>query len=179
MDSLSKINKEVRNCKKCSLYKKAENPVPGEGPKNAKLFFIGVAPGKQEDLTGKPFVGRAGKFLDKLLKQNKIERKKIFITSVVKHFPPENRAPKSNEIKACLPYLQRQIKIINPKLIILLGNIATKSILNKKLKPGTFTKINNRKYFITYHPAAGMRFPKIKTTMKKNFKTLKKLLNYM
>ena len=97
--NLKTLAKQIRKCRKCSLYKKRGDAVPGEGPENAKIMLIGQAPGKQEDLTGKPFMGRAGEFLNELLKKNRTDRKKCFITSVVKCRPPKNRAPKPVEAK--------------------------------------------------------------------------------
>jgi len=164
--SLERISRKIKNCKKCCLYRSANKAVPGEGPFNAKLMLIGVAPGRMENLTGRPFVGRAGQFLDHLLTKNKIDRKKIFITSIIKHFPPKNRAPKSNEIKACLPYTIEQIKAINPKLVVLLGNIAKTALTKNPVLKG-------RKVIVTYHPASGMRFPKSKAKMVRDFKKLK------
>lgn len=176
-DSLTKIKKEVAECKKCRLWKKATKSVPGEGPAKASIFFVGMAPGKEEDKSGKPFVGRAGKFLDELLKKAGIKRKKVFITSVVKHFPPKNRKPKKDEIKACLPFLCRQIKLVNPKLIVLLGNTALESLTSFKKAGqhhGNILKEQGWTYFVSFHPAAGMRFPKIKKKMLSDFRKLKR-----
>lgn len=177
-DSLLKIKKDIQSCKKCRLYKSAKRAVAGEGPVNAKLFFIGIAPGREEDKSGRPFVGRAGKFLDDLLKLANTDRKKVFITSVVKHFPPKNRKPKSDEINACLPFLQRQVGLIKPKLVVLLGEVPVKTLLNENIKNvcGKIIKKENRVYFVTYHPAAGMRFPKIRKIMKRDFRKLGSIL---
>jgi len=175
--SLSSLAKKIKNCRKCPLHKSRKNAVPGEGPQNAKLFFVGEAPGKQEDKTGRPFVGRSGDYLNRLLKKNNISRKKVFITGAVKCRPPSNHAPTSKELEICKKlYLDRQIEIIKPKLIVVLGTTALKSLLNKtrlkSLHGKTITK-NNQEYFITYHPAAAMRFPKINRLMKKDFQKLK------
>lgn len=160
--SLKSIAKKIQSCKKCPLWKSRTKAVPGEGPANAKLFFIGQAPGREEDRTGRPFVGKAGKFLDELFKKNKINRKKVFITSVVKCFPPKNRAPKKKECETCIrAYLLAQINAVNPKKIVIMGNIPEK-ILKDKLK--------GRNTVYTYHPAAGMRFPKIRKKMIQDFK---------
>jgi len=174
-EKLDKLNKEIRNCKRCSLFKTRKNTVPGEGPVKAKIMVIGQAPGAMEDKTGRPFVGPAGKFLDKLLKIAKIDRKKIFVTSPIKCFPPKNRKPKKEEIEACLPYLKKQIEIINPKKFILLGEVAFLVFFpDEKLKDfrGKWIKKNKKFYFPTYHPAAGIRFPKIKKILEKDFKKL-------
>jgi DNA polymerase len=119
-----RLNQEIKNCKKCSLWKTRKNVVPGEGPVNTKIIILGQAPGSKENKIGKPFIGRAGQFLNQLLKIAKIDRKKVFITSPIKCFPPKNRKPKKEEIEACLPYLRKQIEIINPQKFILLGEVA-------------------------------------------------------
>ena len=175
---LIELHKEIQKCKKCVLADTRTNAVPGEGPANAKIMIIGQAPGALEDKTGKPFVGRAGKFLDKLLEIAQIDRKKVFITSPIKCFPPKNRKPKASELKACLPYLKKQIEIISPEKFILLGDVAFSVFFPKlKLKDyrGRVIKINKKEFFITYHPAAGLRFPRIKEILIKDFKKLKKL----
>ena len=164
-EMLEKLAKQIRKCRKCKLWKTRNNAVPGEGPSNAKIFFIGQAPGKQEDLQGKPFVGRAAKFLNMLLEKNNIKRSDVFITSVLKCFPPKNRLPKKDEIKACLPYLIKQLEIINPRVVVLLGNVAIKTLKNHEILKG-------KKVICTYHPAAGMRFPKIKKKMFDDFKRI-------
>lgn len=163
--NLTELANQIKKCRKCPLYKTRKHAVPGKGPKNAKIMFIGQAPGKQEDLTGYPFIGRAGKFLDSLLQKNKINRKKCFITSVVKCYPPKNRIPKPAEAKTCTyEYLIKQIKIINPKTIVLMGKVAQKYVTEEFLK--------NKKVIKTFHPAAGMRFPKIRKKMISDFKKI-------
>lgn len=176
MNKLEKLNQKIRKCKKCLLWKSRKNTVPGEGPVNAKIIIVGQAPGVEEDKTGRPFVGRAGKFLNQLLKIAGVKRKKVFITSPIKCFPPKNRKPTKKEIKACLPYLEKQIKIINPQKFILLGEIAFSVFFpNKKLSDfrGKFIKKAGKKYFVTYHPAAGIRFPKIRRILERDFKRIK------
>jgi len=175
---IEKLNREIRNCKKCPLWKLRKNAVPGEGPVNAKIMAIGMAPGIEEDKLGRPFVGRAGKFLNELFKIAKIKREEIFITSPLKCLPqpPPNRKPKKEEIEACLPYLKKQIKIINPKYFILLGEVAFSVFFPKeKLKKfrGKWIKKGEEFYFPTYHPAAGLRFPKIRKILEKDFRKLK------
>lgn len=180
-EKLEKSNQTIINCKKCPLWKKRKNAVPGEGPANAKIMIIGQAPGIEEDKTGRPFVGRAGQFLNKLLKIAKIKREKVFITSPIKCFPPKNRKPKKEEIEACLPWLKKQIEIINPQKFILLGEVAFSVFFpDKKLKDFrgkwiTFRQARSeKKFFITYHPAAGLRFPKIRRILEKDFRKLTK-----
>ena len=176
-EKIEKLNQEIRNCKKCPLWKTRKNPVPGEGPANARLMICGQSPGQKENEKGLPFIGPAGKFLDKLLEIAKIDRKKIFITSPIKCFPPKNRKPTKREIAACLPYLKKQIEIINPQKFILLGEVAFSVFFPKeKLKDfrGKWLKKGKKEYFPTYHPAAGMRFPKIRKILEKDFKKLPK-----
>jgi DNA polymerase len=177
---LGKINQKIRACKKCPLWKARKNAVPGEGPIDAKIMIIGQAPGATEDKIGRPFIGPAGKFLDKLLKIAKIDRKKIFITSPIKCFPPRNRKPTKREIETCLPYLKEQIEVINPQKFILLGEVAFSIFFpNEKLKDfrGKWITLRQsqgkQKFFITYHPAAGLRFPKFKEISKKDFTKIK------
>ena len=176
MNKLEKLNQKIRKCKKCLLWKFRKNTVPGEGSVNAKIIIIGQAPGAEEDKTGRPFVGRAGKFLNQLLKIAGIKREKVFITSLVKCFPPKNRKPTKEEIKTCLPYLEQQIEAINPRKIILLGEVAFSLFFPKeKLNNfrGKIIKKDGKIYFPTYHPAAGLRFPNIRKILEKDFKKLK------
>ncbi len=180
-ETFKKINKEIKNCKKCPLWKTRKNTVPGEGPANAKIIFLGQAPGSKEDNVGKPFIGRAGQFLNQLLKIARINREKIFITSSIKCFPPKNRKPTKKEIEACLPWLKKQVEIINPQKFILLGEIAFSVFFpNKKLSDfrGRWIKKNDKEYFISYHPAAGLRFPRIKKILEKDFKKIKETISF-
>ena len=179
-NKLDKISEEIAVCMKCRLQKNRNNTVPGEGPTNAKIMFIGEAPGKNEDLTGRPFIGRAGKLLDELLKISNLERKDVFITSVIKCRPPNNRKPKSDELNICInEWMHKQIKEINPKIIVILGGVALKNLLDiNKIKEhhGKIINHNNKDYFITYHPAAGLRFPSIKDILKQDFENLGKII---
>jgi len=173
MNKLEKLNQKIRKCKKCLLWQFRKNTVPGEGPVNAKIIIIGQAPGAEEDKTGRPFVGRAGKFLNQLFKIAGIKREKVFITSPIKCFPPKNRKPTKEEIKNCLPYLKKQIEIINPPKFILLGEVAFSLFFPKeKLNNfrGKIIKKDGKIYFPTYHPAAGLRFPRIKKILEKDFR---------
>lgn len=175
---LQKLNKKIKNCKKCSLWKTRKNTVPGEGSVDAKTMIMGMAPGAKEDETGKPFIGRAGQLLNQLLKIAGIKREKIFITSSLKCLPqpPLNRKPTKKEIEACSPWLKKQIEIINPPKFILLGEVAFKVFFpNKKLKDfrGKEIKKSNKDFFVTYHPAAGLRFPRIRKILEKDFKKIK------
>lgn len=178
---IEKLNKKIRNCSKCPLWRKRSNVVPGEGPVNAKIIFIGEAPGREEDKTGKPFCGRAGKLLDKLFKDNNIKRETVFITSVIKCRPPKNRRPKKKELERCHNWWQKQIEIINPQKIVILGKTAFDAVINLgELNDcrGRWLKIKNSFYLPTYHPAAGLRFPKIKKILEKDFRKLKKFRTF-
>lgn len=186
--SLEALAEKIKRCKKCRLWKTRNKAVPGEGNGKARLMIIGQAPGKQEDKTGRPFVGRAGFFLMNALKKFGKKRGDFFITSVLKCFPPKNRKPKQDELAACLPYTLQQIAIIKPKAILLLGEIATKAILKKDFKTvrGKFVKFEggvgikniHSICFVTYHPAMAMRFPDARkiffADLKNFFKKLKK-----
>jgi len=165
LTNLEQLKQQIYNCKLCPLYKRRKNPVFGEGPSNAKLMLIGEAPGREEDLTGRPFVGVSGQLLTKMLRAISIERKTVFITSVVKCRPPSNRTPHAEEIKACKPYLFKQIELIKPKILLALGQCAAHSILNtksplKELRGKCHNiKINDLDLmvFVTYHPAFLLR----------------------
>jgi len=180
---LEEIVKKVASCKKCPLYKNAIKPVPGEGNPEAEVMFIGEGPGFWEDKKGRPFVGQAGKLLDELLQLIKLPREDVFIANVVKHRPPNNRDPLSEEIEACEGFLDAQIKIIDPKIIVTLGRFS----LNKFL-PGEFiSKVHSQARFVNfarkqrivipmYHPAAALRSEKIKRELKKDFQKIPKFL---
>jgi DNA polymerase len=156
-DSLEKIAAEVRGCPLCKLARTRKNAVPGEGQLSTKIMFIGEAPGHSEDKEGRPFVGAAGRILDDLLKKAGIERSQVFITNMVKCRPPNNRVPKEDELTACRPYLDRQIALIKPKVICILGRTAYSSLLGGSSITASRGKIVERagqKYFLTFHPAA-------------------------
>ncbi|UCC96477.1 MAG: uracil-DNA glycosylase [Phycisphaerales bacterium] len=127
---LEKIAAEVRQCRKCDLGTLRTNAVPGEGNPDARIMFVGEAPGADEDAQGRPFVGRAGQLLDKIIEACGLKRKDVFIGNVLKCRPPDNRDPRAEEIISCLPYLQRQIEIIEPEIIVALGAHAAKTLLN-------------------------------------------------
>ena len=145
--ALEELNNQIYVCRKCRLWQGAKHGVPGEGPINAKVMLVGQNPGAEEDETGRPFVGRAGKFLTKVLAENGIRRDDVFITNIVKHVSPKNRKPFSDEVAACLPYLQMQISVIKPKIIVLLGASAKDT-----------PKLEGIEYLEVIHPSAAMRF---------------------
>lgn len=187
------LEESILNCHKCNLYKTRKNPVVGEGSVNARIMFIGEAPGFNEDNSGKPFVGAAGKVLDKLLESIQLSREEIYITNVIKCRPPNNRNPSNEEIDLCTNYLNKQLEIINPKIICCLGNFATKFILEKfdlKNKINKITELHGKilkisnlkgdlKIIPMFHPAvATYNINKI-DILKKDFETLKSELNKM
>ena len=153
--SLEELSNQIYACKKCRLWQGAKHGVPGEGPLNTKVMVIGQNPGTAEDETGRPFVGRAGKFLTKTLAENGIKREDLFITNIVKHVSPQNRKPYPDEVKACLPYLTAQISTIKPKIIVLLGESAKDA-----------PRFAGIEYIQIIHPSAAMRF----TNMEDKFK---------
>ena len=162
---LNEITEQIRKCRKCRLWKDAENAVPGEGPANAKVMLVGQNPGAEEDKTGRPFVGRAGKFLNKVLAADGFNREELFITNLVKHTSPKNRKPLPDEIAACAPYLEEQIKVIKPKLVVLMGVVAWQA-----------PRVEGVEYVETVHPSAAMRFTKMRKRFEEDFEALKKLL---
>jgi len=163
--ALEKVNEQIKDCRKCRLWQGAKNVVPGGGRLHAKLMVVGQNPGAEEDKTGKPFVGRSGKFLTAVLNKNGIKRGDLFITSVVKHKTPDNRMPKPDEIKACMPYLTRQIAAVKPEIIVLMGTVAWQVPRDEGVM-----------YIETYHPSAAMRFPKMRKKFEKALSSLKELL---
>ncbi len=164
---LEKIAEEVNKCCKCDLGSIRTNAVPGEGNSNARIMFVGEGPGADEDAQGRPFVGRAGQLLDKIIVACGLKRSDVFIANILKCRPPGNRDPRADEIISCLPYLQRQIEIINPEIIVALGAHAAKTLLNTTKSIGKlrgqfleyYTGIDKApvKLMATYHPAYLLR----------------------
>lgn len=150
--------------------------VQGEGPVDAKVMFIGQAPGKNEDIQRRPFIGTSGKFLTELMTLAGIDRKKVYICSVVQFFPPLNRMPTDEEIELCKGFLFRQIDIVDPKLVVLLGALAAKTVANVDkvgTNHGSVIKKDGRIYFISMHPAAAVRIRTKIPVMEKDFRKLK------
>lgn len=152
--------------------------VPGEGPLNAQTMFVGQAPGANEDILRKPFVGRSGQVLSRMIKVAKMNREKCYICSVVQFFPPKNRGPTKWEIAECEGFLKRQIEIVKPKRIVLLGNFACNALLGYdkvNQNHGRFVKKDGRDYFITFHPAMALRSSKrVAALMEQDFGKLAK-----
>ncbi|MCD6107649.1 MAG: uracil-DNA glycosylase [Caldisericaceae bacterium] len=176
----NEISNNISSCNKCSLYKTRTLPVPGEGSINARIFFIGEGPGKQEDLTGRPFVGAAGKFLDELLTGIDLKREDVFIGNIVKCRPPNNRVPLPLEVDACKPYLIAQIALVQPEVICTLGNTPLKTLISSELSigkiHGTVIKKDGFTFMPMYHPAAVLYHGALKGTLKEDFDKLKDFL---
>ena len=153
----------AKECRKCMLAGTRQNFVFGEGNPLANLVVIGEAPGAEEDASGRPFVGRSGQLLDKILQAAGFSREEVYICNILKCRPPGNRNPLDNEIRSCMPWLLRQLQIINPKIILMLGKVAANTILDNTLSLGSMrgklTTWNGYDCFITYHPAALLRNP--------------------
>lgn len=164
--SLEEHRREICNCQKCPLGKTRTKFVYGVGNPKADILFIGEAPGREEDRQGEPFVGRAGKLLDKILAAMGYERDDVYIANILKCRPPENRDPQPEEMKACMPYLLEQIRLIQPQFIVALGRIAAHALLETttplgKLR-GKWHKFQGIPLIVTYHPAALLRAPQYK-----------------
>jgi DNA polymerase len=156
-DPLTNLSLKIRGCTLCKLSRTRKNAVAGEGSCSVKVMLVGEAPGRQEDLEGKPFVGSSGRILDSALSKAGIKRSDVFITNVVKCRPPNNRRPQSNELIACMGHLERQISLVSPKIICILGSTAYRSLLGGKsivADRGKIVEKGGRRYFLTVHPAS-------------------------
>lgn len=158
---LKKIEREVAKCQKCALYKTRQKTVPGEGNPASDIMFVGEAPGAREDIEGRPFCGPAGKFLDQLLDSIGLRRDDVFIANTLKCRPPNNRDPEPAEKELCRMYLEEQIRVINPKIIVTLGRHSTETFLPgiggiTKLRAKLYRRSTGRYFFPLYHPAAAL-----------------------
>jgi DNA polymerase len=176
---LAQIAAEVSTCQECVLYHSRKNAVPGEGPANSMIMFIGEGPGFYENEQGRPFVGAAGKFLDELLAQAGLKRPEVWIGNVVKCRPPGNRDPLTEELAACDEYLERQIAAISPKIIITLGRYSMgKFMPGAKISAvhGQMRRVGDRFVIAMFHPAAALHQASLKPAIMKDFAQLPKLL---
>jgi len=172
---LNEIRQQVSECKKCKLHLTRNRSVPGEGPAESKVMFIGEGPGFHENEQGKPFVGQAGKFLDELLGYAGLHRETVYITNVVKCRPPGNRDPELEELAACRPYLDTQMGIIDPPVIVTLGRFSMSHfILDGKISVihGKPVAIKGKLIVPMYHPAAALHQPALKSVLIEDFKKL-------
>ena len=179
-DVLKQVSEEVSTCKKCELHHSRKNAVPGEGPVNSDIMFIGEGPGFHENEQGRPFVGPAGKFLEELLSDIGLSREEVFISNVVKCRPPGNRDPLPEEVKTCTSnYLDRQIGAINPKVIVTLGRFSMNLLMpNSKISQvhGQAVKIHGRLVVPMYHPAAALHNGSLRPVIKRDFSQLPQLI---
>ncbi len=180
MDNLEKIAQEISTCDKCPLHQGRIKTVPGDGNSQSEIMFIGEGPGKEEDKQGLPFVGSAGKFLDELLGIINLSRSDVFIGNIIKCRPPQNRDPLPEEISTCFPYLQKQINVIKPKLIVLLGRHSMYQFLPSTLKisqdHGQPFRRHDQVYLPLYHPAAALYHGSLRDTIIKDFKKIPLIL---
>ncbi|MGV8090046.1 MAG: uracil-DNA glycosylase [Methanothrix sp.] len=151
------LQEKIASCELCPLYLSRNLTVPGSGPSEAEIMLVGEAPGREEDLKGLPFVGRAGRLLDEALDEAGLKREDVFITSVIKCRPPQNRKPKKKEIELCLPYLEDQMDAIRPRIICLMGNTAIQAVLGVVGVTVLRGQILCDRFLVTYHPAAVLR----------------------
>ena len=184
-EDMQELISRIKNCRRCDLWRSRLNPVPGEGSIDAQIFFIGEAPGYNEDKQGRPFVGRAGKILDELLDSIGIDRSEVYIANILKCRPPNNRDPSVEEIDVCVEYLNRQIEIIQPSIIVPLGRFACEYIFKKYgLTYDKISKIHGRIYKVNtlfgriiiiplYHPAVATYNPIVKTQLLEDIKSIK------
>jgi len=181
IDPFLELKEEVSKCQKCPLAGFRQNTVFGEGDPNARLMFIGEGPGAEEDKEGRPFVGRAGQLLTKMIEAMGLKRQEVYIANIVKCRPPGNRNPFREEVASCISYLKKQIEIVDPEVIICLGSVAVRYLLNidKQISKvrGEFVKYNNNIYVMpTFHPAYLLRNPDKK---KQSWEDLKKVINFL
>ncbi len=184
-ERMEQINKEIRECQKCELWKQRKNPVPGEGSLNPRVVFIGEAPGYWEDVKGRPFVGAAGKLLDEMIRRIGLSRETVYITNILKCRPPKNRDPRPEEIKACTPFLEKQLEILKPEIIVTLGRHSAIYFLSKLgYSVRGITAVRGKIYYAklwdrnvrilpTFHPAAALYNVKLKDYLTKDFNLLK------
>lgn len=172
---LASIADQIRKCTRCPLYKGTTNAVPGEGPADAEIMMIGEGPGFHEDQQGRPFVGQSGKFLDELLAEIKLKRSDIYITNVVKHRPPGNRDPFPDEMAACKDWLDQQIALIQPKVIVTISRFAmARWFPNAKITAihGQAKRFGNVMVVPMFHPAAALRNVNLIPVLKEDFRKL-------
>jgi DNA polymerase len=180
-DALKRLEQRVSGCIACPLHQSRTQTVFGVGNPRTRVLFIGEAPGRDEDLKGEPFVGRAGQLLNKILAAIELDRKDVYITNILKCRPPNNRDPQENEIRECENYLKEQIKLIQPRVICALGRVSAQWLLQTNAPLGT---LRSGEYYYegirilpTYHPAALLRNPNFKKPAWEDFKKLKAILD--
>jgi len=176
---LAQVAQDINQCTKCDLQYSRKNGVPGEGPAIANIMFIGEGPGFHENEQGRPFVGAAGRFLDELLDQIGTKREEVFISNVVKCRPPGNRDPLPEELNACRGYMERQIQVINPKVIVTLGRYSMIAFVPQGIISqihGQSMQVHGRLVIPMYHPAAALHQPSLRSVIEKDFTKLPELI---
>lgn len=178
-----RLIRKILSCQACPLFKGRTQAVPGEGNRQARLLFVGEAPGRDEDLQGRPFVGRAGQLLTRIIQAMGFSREEVYIANVIKCRPPENRTPRPDEVKACSPYLLRQIELIRPKVIVALGKVATDFLLQspKSMSElrGNFGEFQGIPVMPTFHPSYLVRNEGNKEIKKMVWEDMKKVLKLL
>jgi len=179
LSEFTELYNEIRTCQRCVLAQGRTHAVPGEGPENADILFIGEAPGFHEDRQGRPFVGAAGQYLDELLQKIGMKREEVYIANVVKCRPPGNRDPQPAEIEACRPYLDRQIELLRPKLIVTLGRFSMERYFpgaSISRIHGQPKRVGNVIYYPMFHPAAALHQPRWRTLVEQDMLKIPELL---
>jgi DNA polymerase len=179
MSELTDLYAEIRTCTRCPLARSRTRAVPGEGPEDAALLFIGEAPGFHEDKTGRPFVGAAGQFLEELLASIDLTRQDVYIANVIKCRPPGNRDPSPVEIEACRSYLDRQIELIRPQMVVTLGRFSmARYFPGSKISSihGKPRKMDGVLYYPMFHPAAALHQPRLRRTVEQDMLRIPELL---
>ncbi len=179
MSELDALAAEIARCTRCLLHRGRTKTVPGEGPEDAEIMFIGEAPGFHEDQQGRPFVGAAGQFLEELLASIGLKREDVFIANVIKCRPPGNRDPLPDEIQACKPFLDRQIELIQPKMVVTLGRFSMARAFPKariSRVHGQPCKIGGVIYYPMYHPAAALHQPSLRAVVEEDIRRIPELL---
>ena len=177
------LRERILSCQKCPLSQGRRNAVPGEGNLGTELVFVGEAPGRDEDIQGRPFVGRAGQLLTKIIQAMKFKREEVYITNIVKCRPPENRTPHKQEIEMCQDYLREQLGMIKPKVIVTLGKVAADFFIESKLGMtalrGNFHEFNNIKVMPTFHPSYIIRNEGNKEIKKMVWEDMQKVMAFL
>ena len=179
MSELEVLAAEVAKCTRCLLHQGRTRAVPGEGPENADIMFIGEAPGFHEDQQGRPFVGAAGRFLEELLASIELKRTDVYIANVIKCRPPGNRDPLPEEMEACKPFLDRQIELVQPKIVVTLGRFSMARAFPKARIShihGQPRKIGGIVYYPMYHPAAALHQPSLRRTVEDDMSRIPELI---
>ena len=179
MSELEALSAEISRCTRCPLHRGRTKAVPGEGPEDAEIMFIGEAPGFHEDQQGRPFVGAAGRFLEELLESIGLTREDVYIANVIKCRPPSNRDPLPDEIEACRPFLDQQIELIQPRLVVTLGRFSMARVFPKARISrihGQPSKIGGVIYYPMYHPAAALHQPSLRRTVVEDMRRIPELI---